>query len=221
MQIHDSLKTILTLSTKLKIHYKQFSYLKTNLVELDMINISENENVVPLGKSLVGTTMELMFLNSESILEEFNKILTPGVFPQYNHEIIILKQETKPVIDRFNKWSERRLYRNSLVAHNLRLNDKTSLFDRKEKLKINAPNFDNDFVIIYYLHVYLCMCIGKHFPTLIKELNGDRIIDMVEFTGQWTSLNDELPIIEGWFRSSNFHYEELANHIKFLNTKKS
>ncbi|WP_299250392.1 hypothetical protein [uncultured Cytophaga sp.] len=186
-----------------------------------MINISENENVVSLRKSLIATTTELIFLNSESILEEFNKVLTPGVFPEYNDKIILLKRESKPAIDRFNKWSERRLFRNSLVAHNLRLNDKTSLFERKEKLKINAPNFDNDFVIIYYLHVYLCMCIGKHFPTHVKELNRDTIIDMIEFTGQWTSLHDELPIIEGWFRSFNFHYEELSNHVEFLNTKKS
>lgn len=73
MQIHDSIKTILTLTTKLKIVYKQFTYLKNHLWELDSVNIADHEIVVPLRKSLIATTTELMFLTSESILEEFNE----------------------------------------------------------------------------------------------------------------------------------------------------
>lgn len=65
------------------------------------------------------------------------------------------------------------------------------------------------------------MCIAKYFPEQVNELNADNLLDKVEFTGEWTSLNTELPLIQEWFNSSEFSYQELSNHVEFLNRKKT
>lgn len=217
--IKDSLKTILTLSTRVKILYKQFSYLKNNLKHLDSINISEHEQEIPLCQFLVATTLEMMFITSESILEEYNDILTHVIFPKYESQIKHLKADIKPAMKRFNRWTNRRQYRNTLIAHNLRWKDRSSLFSSEEKVGINAPHYDNDFVVIYYLHVFMCHCLGKHFKDEIAGLNQEMIIDKIEYSSEYKSLREELPIINSWALENGFEIIDLQEHIMKLNTK--
>jgi hypothetical protein len=216
MSIIDSLKTVLTLSTKLKILYHQFTHLKVTLVTLDSIDISSNAQKVPLGKSLIATNLELMFLISESILEEYNNILTPAQFPEFKYQILSFKKDIKPAMKRFNRWNDRRKYRNVLVAHNLRLKDRSSIFASQEKITFNAPYHDNDFVIIYYLHEFMCHCLNKHFTTELQSIDGKLVIDQIEFSSERRSLKEELPIIEGWAKDLGFEIFDLQAHIKHL-----
>ena len=209
MKIEDSLKTILTLTTRVKHLFNQFTYLKNNLRYLDSVNLSEHGNEVPLYQFLVASTLQMMFLSSESILEEYDDILTTIRFPEYEKEILLLKKDIKPAMRRFNKWTNRRQYRNSFVAHNLRWKDKSSLFSTTSKTKINAPYHDNDFVVIYYLHVYMCHCLGRHFNEVIERIDSELIIDKIEFTSEHKSLKDDLFKINEW--SETVHLSVSAN----------
>lgn len=216
MKIEDSLKTIFTLATRLKLLYKQLTYVKGNLGHLNTVNISDQDQEVSLYQFMLATTMEMMFLTSESILEEYDDILTHKVFPENENQIRLLKEDIKPAMKKFKQWNGRRLYRNTLVAHNLRRKDKTSIFSLREKVSINAPHYDNDFVIIYYLHVFMCHCLGKHFKKEILTFDSNKIIDRIDFTGEFKSLKEQLPLIDVWAKERDFEILELKEHLNFL-----
>jgi len=199
--------------------YRQLTLLKTSLSPLQAVQISDHDASLSLYHSLIITTHELMFLISESIIEEYNNILTPINFPEYSEQILKFKSDVKPAMKRFSKWTHRRKYRNTLVAHNLRFKDKTSVFEQDHPVEVNAPNFDNDFVIIYYLHLYMTHCLGQSFGNELLNLNPDKIIDKINFTGELTSLNDELPAIKEWADERKIQIEELNGHINFLRAK--
>lgn len=215
LSISDSLKTILSLSTNIKILYAQLSQIKLRIDTLNEVSLSNHETI-PFGKSLIATTTHLMFLYSESILEEYSEILTHVRFPSHEIQIKNFKKDAQPAMKRFKKWSDKRIYRNILIAHNLRMKDKSSIFQEGKKKNFNAPHFDNDFVIIYYLHLYMCHCLGIHFQSEIDKIDNNKIIDKVNFTGEYSSLKTELPIISSWANKKGFVIEELERHIKFL-----
>lgn len=219
MNINDSLKTIATLTTKVKMLYRQLTHLKVNLAPLQTVQISDHDVSLSLYHSLIATTNELMFLISESIIEEYNNILTPVNFPEHAEQILRFKSDIKPAMKRFNKWGHRRKYRNTLVAHNLRFKDNSSVFDQDTQIELNAPQFDNDFVSIYYLHLYMTHCLGQSFGIELLNLNSEKIIDKINFTSELTSLNDELPTIKTWADERKIQIEELNGHINFLKTK--
>ncbi|KYG75735.1 hypothetical protein AWW68_07825 [Roseivirga spongicola] len=68
---------------------------------LNRINISDFDKEIPLGDSLAQASLELMFIKSESVIEEYDQILNPQIFPEHRERILQFKNEIKPALKLF------------------------------------------------------------------------------------------------------------------------
>lgn len=217
MTFENSLKNILTLVTQIKILYTQFVTVRVELRSmLNWINISDFDKEIQLGDSLAQASLELMFIKSESVIEEYDQILNPQIFPEHREEILQFKNEIKPALKIIRRWTDRRTHRNTLVAHNLRIKGKESIFDLDTTLEINTLTFDNDFTVLYYTLIYMTFCIGKHFRNEVRNMDRSKIEDKVNFSGEYKSLKESLPEIKKLFDQSGFTFEELDRHIELV-----
>jgi hypothetical protein len=81
-------------------------------------------------KILYLATFSLIIIHTISFLDEYNKFLVGG--NEEEKQIIAdIKKTVRPAIKRINKWKELRLFRNNVLAHNLRDTKKmSSVFER-------------------------------------------------------------------------------------------
>lgn len=106
-------------------------------------------------QAVVNCLMDMIIINSISFIDEYNKHFGVTTEIEYKTKIQQVKKLCKPIFKQINKWKDLRTIRNSFLAHNLRLKDRTMIF-RKE-LNQNAPRgiyeveFLNNLLQLAYL----------------------------------------------------------------------
>jgi len=68
--------------------------------------------------AVLNSLMEMIILDACSFMDEYNKYLGVITEESYKQKIVNIKTICKPLVTQINKWSDLRLIRNSLIAHN-------------------------------------------------------------------------------------------------------
>ncbi|MEX0995903.1 MAG: hypothetical protein WDZ45_02500 [Flavobacteriaceae bacterium] len=107
-----------------------------------------------------------------SFLEEYNKKFTSSfVGNMYDERITRLKQKNKPGIRRINKWKDIFKFRNHLVAHGLRINNR-SLFSYSDKeLNFKIPDTNSEKNLFNGIIYLICLNIRDEFIDVVKEID--------------------------------------------------
>jgi len=215
MKIASSIKTIYTLGTQLRLLYMQFVRVRN----MDLLNNDDlffRETGQKLGNSIASSLSNLIFLKSESIIEEYERFFTHAHCPKYSKEILQLKIDIKPALKKIKRWKDSKLYRNTLIAHTLRLKNHRSIFELDHKIQINAPHYDIDYTIIYFTHLYMSNCIVKNFPLIVESIKSEPLLTHINFCGEKYDLKKELIEIKEFADNKGIKIEELDNQLSFL-----
>ncbi|MFD2519972.1 hypothetical protein [Emticicia soli] len=144
-----------------------------------------------------------------SFLDEYNNEFTPNNCEILKERIHKFRTQIKPVIKRINKWKHLKDYRNTVLAHNLRLKDKNSIFNQPAaQMEFNIPNSHDEILLLCELVALITKNIAAEFPEIIAEL---------DFT---TSVTDVINIP---FNKIDFYaeYREVCNEILQLGLTKT
>jgi len=122
-----------------------------------------------------------IILTSCSFIEEWELF---GNLIKEDSRILELRKIVKPAIDRINKWSDMRYYRNSIVAHNHRIKkENNSIAILKIDRKLKCPNSYFDFMLlmgcIFIIKKILLYIFKNEYNQLIPRLKNIKNIESV------------------------------------------
>ncbi len=136
-----------------------------------------------------------------SFLDEYNGEFTPNNCEILKNRIHKFRSQIKPVIKRINKWKHLKDYRNTVLAHNLRLKDRNSIFsDQKVQVKFEIPNSHDEMVLLCELAALITKNIGAEFPEIIAELDLNITVndvinasfEKIDFYNEYQKVCDEI-----------------------------
>ena len=154
------------------------------------------------------------FLLTNSYLSEYLIILVCSFIDEYNNHFIpsksdilgdrihLFRQKISPVMKKINKWDGLQNYRNTILAHNLRIKGKTPVLSNIEnnKTTFNIPNTHDEILLLGELVALITKNIGVEFPELLPKINfNDNIAnqmiiphDIIDFKKEFESIGDSI-----------------------------
>lgn len=138
--LHIQLNLIFEACTELTSQGNDF---KTKLIKI-------NRAEYPLNQIIIPALLNHYLIITCSFLDEWNDELNPTKIPEFKERILKLKNKTKPIFKRINKWTGIKNFRNSILAHNLR-NKGKSVFEGEEPIRYNTPNKPNEVLFLHTL----------------------------------------------------------------------
>jgi len=197
-EIENSFKTLSQIATQIdflllisKVTYENGDILD-NIVSLEGYYAEHRYS-----KAILSVNLNNVIVFANSYLEEFNKQLIVGKFPQYADRIITYRRIVSPALKRIEKWTDLRNVRNELLVHNYRVKG-TSIFSTTHQLReYNAPFKDQEILLLGELILLINKQLIVFFPDEIKNILGDndRIIDKYKATANQVNFREEITTI--------------------------
>ncbi|WP_330442109.1 hypothetical protein [Flavobacterium sp. C4GT6] len=143
---------------------------------LNQIELTSFNSDINFQKSVQGLLSNQSIIMFCSFLDEYNRYLTPQIDNSvYKDRITSLKQLNKPILKRINKWKDLYSFRNKLVAHNFRTNNK-SFFSTDEVEIYKIPNTISEKILFDGIIYLICTNIRDLFPDVISQIDPDFIM---------------------------------------------
>jgi hypothetical protein len=132
-----------------------------------------------------------------SFIDEYNEHLAPTKHPEFADRIKRLKQITKPVISRINRWKDLKDYRNNVLAHNLRIKEE-SFFSKGFKKKFyNAPHSNSEIIFLAKLLPIITNCIAIEFPEVLQRIDIQETLH-TKMEHEYITIDIEKEIADLW-----------------------
>ena len=196
MNIKSSLNILSTLATRIKWISETSLITEINKEYLKLVSYTDDFFNIPYSISVSGICQDLQIIYSCSFIDEYEKLLTPIRYPNEAEEIIRLKNIVKPAYKKIKSWKDLKKLRNYIIAHNLRINGQ-SIFDLEEKIVINAPRRNGEYVLLAKLIFLITQNFQFVFPEIMKSINPkDSLLNHIDIQSEKTNSLEELRQIE-------------------------
>ncbi len=192
----ESYKTLAHLKSQVLFFIEVHKTYTENEVLLNQIKFKGHYADLPLARAISGSLLNYAIINSNSFFDEYNEEFTPTKHPEYKDRIIRLKKITKPVLNRLNKWTNFKEYRNSILAHSFRFKGQ-SIFDKDFKpFKFKAPHTNSEMILLANLMNIVMICIAQEFPELVENMSlTENILSKIDFEWNEVDINKEVETI--------------------------
>ncbi len=206
MKLQESLIIISYLYGRVKSIDGLYDFVQKDMrvMGLDEVIPKHNHNA-SVRKLLAANLSELTIVINEALLEEYQKFFTINNIKEEADRVLQFQKDVKPAFKHFNRWTDRKAFRNILVAHNLRNRDGSSILNLEsdEPTPLNFPHYNDDYRIIFELHTFIYDCLVKHFRHEILALKEKAIINNhIEYSGKNYSLTEEIKTINEWRKNA-------------------
>jgi len=196
VNIKSSLNILSTLATRIKWISETSLITEINKEYLKLVSYTDDFFNIPYSISVSGICQDLQIIYSCSFIDEYEKLLTPIRYPNEAEEIIRLKNIVKPAYKKIKSWKDLKKLRNYIIAHNLRINGQ-SIFDLEEKIVINAPRRNGEYVLLAKLIFLITQNFQFVFPEIMKSINPkDSLLNHIDIQSEKTNSLEELRQIE-------------------------
>lgn len=200
MNIKSTLYILSSLATKIKWISETSIISIAHRVPLSQISYcDEFFNKYPFSVSVSAICQDLQTIFCCSFIDEYDNKFNPKRYPNEAENIIRFKKIVSPAYKKIKIWKKGLVnHRNYLLAHNYRINGK-SVFDMKEKVILNVPTTNAEYVLLSDLVFLIAMNFKIVFPQIMDEFDfNESLLDHIEFQSKKTNVNtlQELTIIE-------------------------
>jgi hypothetical protein len=147
-----------------------------------------------------------------SFLAEYRKEFTEKNCPELAPKIRVFRYKIKPVLKRIAQWKGMENYRNRILAHNFRLLNGVSIFDKASgKETYHLPVEYDEFVLLGELLALITTNMGIEFPELLEKLNWtETIADKYEVVSQPVEIFKELKLVHEQIRQRGLTHTDRA-----------
>lgn len=165
MKTQESIRILLSLYVTLLQNFQALIYYEKYLSEesenLNKIDLpSRNEDCID--EAIYESLWFQIILKACSFLEEWDGFLAVKTNEEDQNKLLLIKKAVAPARKEINKWKDLKKFRNEIIAHNLRNNQKQFSLDDLEKYDCPNTNYE-----LYYLVAFLermAMVVSKNYP---------------------------------------------------------
>lgn len=181
-KITESLKIILQLGTQIQFFNSVIYTLRDNEDHIDMVKLPAFYTNVPLTKAVSGFLQNHQIIIICSLLDEFDKEITPQKHPNHSVEILKVKQVTKPIRRRISKWKDLKNYRNYILAHNLREKGTSIFSESYVKKTYRIPYSNSEHYLLGELAILIINLTTEILKDLVKNIDlNETLVSRVNF----------------------------------------
>lgn len=129
-----------------------------------------------------------------SFLDEYNNYFKPNYCEkEFEERIIKVRKKNSIGLKRIKKWKDINAFRNHLVAHNLRINNKSFFSEEFEKLEYKIPNKISEKNLFSGIIYLICLNIRNEFMDVILTFNPfESMLDKLKIISEDVDNEKEL-----------------------------
>ena len=192
----ETIKTLLNLEGQIQLSVNTLQVSNDNEI---LKTLPVSENFVPamnLESSIRALVSNFSIIQFCAFLDEYNEFFTPnkcGI--EYKERIVKIRKKNDIGIKRIEKWKDLRDFRNMLVAHNFRTNDKISFFSESfVKREFKIPNKIQEKILFAGILQMICKNIIDEFRAeIMLNINPrETMLDYFSIISEDINANEEL-----------------------------
>lgn len=180
--ITENLKTFLHLGTQINFFNTVILTYRDNEEYLNKVKLPGFYSDAPFTKAVSGFLQNYQIIIICSLLDEFDKQFIPLKYPEHSEKILKVKEITKPIKKRINKWKDLKNYRNYILAHNLREKDISIFSEKYTKKTYKIPYSNSEHYLLGELAILIINFTTEVFKNEVEKIDlTENFLSRIEF----------------------------------------